>query len=441
MNDEVLLDGNIAWFRQASPYIKAHRGKTIVLYVSGEGIESRGFPTLIHDISLLNSLGIRLVLVFGLRPQIDASLTAAGRKPIVIDGLRVTDDDALVAVKNAVGQTRIEIEALLSMGLPNTPMSGSHLSVASGNFVIAQPFGIHEGNDYYHTGIVRQIQVDTINNQLQQGHVVLIPPLGYSMTGEVFNLQSEDIARHVAVALGAEKLVYMLNKPVCGDEGQPLLECSSSEVRTLLNDRTDYLTEQQQRVLQQSLQACDHGVDRVHLLSHHNSDALLKELFTRDGGGMLVTSEDYDTIRPARIRDVGGIIELIQPLEDNGTLVRRTREQLELDIDHFVVCEREGMITACAALQDSCNAMAEIACVVTHPQYQKMGRAEKLLKHLEGIALGRGDKALYVLTTRTGHWFIEQGFTLAETTSLPVSRQQQLDQKRNSKVLVKQLSR
>ncbi|MCP5036139.1 MAG: amino-acid N-acetyltransferase, partial [Rhodobacteraceae bacterium] len=138
-------DPFVDWFRSSSPYIHAHRGKTFVVVFGGEAVADAAFTNLIHDIALLHGLGIRLVLVHGARPQIEERLRMRGAEMKYIKGLRVTDEAALICVKEAAGAVRVEIEALLSMGLANSPMAGARIQVTSGNFVTAQPIGIHDG--------------------------------------------------------------------------------------------------------------------------------------------------------------------------------------------------------------------------------------------------------------------------------------------------------
>ena len=434
----------IDWFRQASPYINAHRQRTLVLCFDASDTETPRFATLIHDLALLSHLGVRLVLVFGLRSRIATELATAGIEPRFHHHLRITDDASLARIVTAVAETRIAIEAKLSMGLPNTPMSGAHLSVASGNFVTAQPYGVHDGIDHLLTGTVRQIHANAIRRQIENRQLVLLSPLGYSRTGEVFNVLAEDVAMHAAIALKAEKLAYLLPESFDAAANDALVDCSVSEAALLLSNNVE-MPAWQRRVLNKAVQACHGGVARVHLLSQQDPDALLRELFTHDGAGTLISADDYDTLRSARTGDIGGILELVRPLEQNGTLAQRSREQLELDIDHFVVSERDGLITACGALlpivthDDTEASSAEIACLATHPEYRNHGRAEKLLRYLERKALAGGIQQLFLLTTRTGHWFVEHGFEPVAADALPLQRQARYDEQRNSKVLVKYL--
>jgi len=422
-------DQAISWFRQASPYIKEHQGKTVVICVPDRLLGSELISTLTHDLMLLSHLGVRLVLSFGLRGDVDARLKAS---PTFHDGRRVTDDEALQALIEAAGNARSELESKLSMGLPNTPMAGAHLSVCSGNFITARPFGIHNGIDFQHTGTVREVQDLSIRSLLESRHLVLLPPLGYSLTGEVFNLPAEEVALEAAVALQADKLVYFVPQLPANDKGDWLRESYAAEIRAIADEQDD---ESLARTYRHACLASEQGVNRVHLLPDSDPNALLRELFTVDGAGTLITTKAFESLRQASINDVGGIIELIEPLQQDGTLVKRSREQLELDINQFTVLEREGRVVACAALFIGENdSKAEIACLVTHPNYQGGGRAAKLLATLSNQAKQRGAVSLSIRTTRTAHWFIEQGFSPADVDSLPENRRASYSQSRNAKI-------
>ncbi len=426
------------WFRHASPYINAHRGRTFVLMLGGEALADANFDNIVHDIALLNSLGVRLVLVCGARPQIETQLAARGLAPRLHNGLRITDAPSLNAVIAAVGEVRAHIEALLSMGLANSPMHGAQIRVVSGNFTVARPLGVLDGVDYLHTGEVRRLDVEAIRRQLEDGAITLLTPIGYSPTGEVFNLSYEDVATHAAAELGADKLIAF-----GPDSGW--LDARQQLVRELpLSDAEAQLAQVQEperlRTLRAAVRACKGGVPRCHLLSYHDDGALLRELFTRDGAGTLITRDSFEQVRQASIDDVGGILELIRPLEEDGTLVRRSRELLENEIEQFTVVERDGSIIACAALYPyPDSAMAEIACVVTHPDYRRGNRGEQLLSAVEARARALGISRAFVLTTRTAHWFIEKGFSEGQVSELPSQKQALYNYQRNSKVFFKHL--
>jgi len=433
-------DPFVAWFRQSSPYIHAHRGRTFVVSFGGEACVDERFPNLVHDIALLHGLGIRLVLAHGARPQIEQRLKSRGAEMRYVGRLRVTDQDALACVKEAAGAVRVEIEALLSMGLANSPMAGARIRVASGNFVTARPIGILDGVDYQHTGTVRRIDAEAIRQRLDDGAIALIPPIGYSPTGEVFNLSAADVATSTAVALGADKLICLLEGPgVLDASGRLITNMIPREVDALLASRPD-LSEETAQSLRGAVAACRSGVRRIHLIDRSADGALLRELFTRDGMGTLLTTEPFEDLRPARIQDVGGILELIAPLEAAGSLVRRSRERLETEIGRFVVMERDGMIIACAALYPYAGTgMGELACLAVHPDYRGGGRGDKLLDFIESQAEAQGVRQLFVLTTQTAHWFMERGFETSDLAALPMEKQTLYNYRRNSKVFAKHL--
>jgi amino-acid N-acetyltransferase len=426
-------------FRRAAPYINAHRGRRFVLAFGGEAVADERFSSLTHDIALLHSLGVRLVLVHGARPQIEARLRP-GKGPIRFhQGRRVTDDTALAAVKEAVGCVRVEIEARLSMGLVNTPMSGMNLTVSSGNYVTARPLGVREGIDFRHTGEVRKVDAQAIVRQLDLGHIVLLSALGYSPTGETFNVSAPEVATATAAALAADKLILLAEGGLGAGASQPPRQMTLEEAQALLEGKRR-LDPQLRRQLEVATRACRGGVARVHLLQRHDEDALLKELFTRDGAGTLISAETYEGVREAGIDDVGGILVLIAPLERSGVLVPRSREQLELEIDRFRVIGRDGMIIACAALYPfPKEAVGELACLAVHPDYRSGGRGDTLLQQIEAQATALGLKRLLVLTTHTAHWFVERGFVQGDLATLPVRRRDLYNYQRNAKVFFKDL--
>ncbi|MCP3871336.1 MAG: amino-acid N-acetyltransferase [Gammaproteobacteria bacterium] len=430
----------VDWFRRSSPYFHAHRGRTFVIYFGGEAVADRRFPSLIHDIALLQAMGIRVVLVHGTRPQIVERLALRQAKMRYINGLRVTDTAALTCVKEAAGAVRVEIEALLSLGLANSPMAGAQIRVISGNFVTAQPIGVREGIDYCHTGEVRRIDARAIHKVTESEAIALIPPLGYSPTGEVFNLSSADVAGSVAAALGADKMISLLENPILTDEtGETVTNLIPKELEAILS-KTKEIPEETEQHLRGALKACRRGVRRVHILRRETDGVLLQELFTRDGAGTMLTAEHYEETRNARIEDVAGILALLEPLEEAGILVRRSRELLEMEIDRFAVVELDGMIIGCAALY--CyekEQMAELACVAVHPDYRAGKRGDLLLQHMERQAHSFNVNKLFVLTTRTAHWFMERGFSPLIVESLPVAKRTLYNFQRNSKVFVKDL--
>lgn len=433
------LDFFVQWFRDAAPYIHQFRGRTFVVAFGGEILSDGQFVELAHDLNLLNSLGVRLVLVHGARPQIEARLNERGVQLHYEKGLRVTDGAALQCVKEAAGAVRVEIEALLSMALANSPMAGSDIRVASGNFVTAKPMGVRDGVDLQHTGEVRKIDAPAIRERLDNNEIVLLSPLGYSPTGEIFNLTLEDVASSAAVALDADKLIFLMDTVgVENKAGAFQAQLTAAQAEAILEENA--LPEDVWLYLPAALKASRNGVARTHLISRHIDGAILQELFTREGVGTMVTEVSLESINQATIEDVGGILALIEPLETEGVLVRRSRERLEIEIGHFWVLERDHLIIGCAALYPfPREKMAELACLAIDPHYRNTGRGETLLDAMETEARKQGMQSLFVLTTRTAHWFVERGFVEAGLDALPGARQELYNFQRRSKVFVKKL--
>mgnify|MGYP005839643131 CR=1 FL=1 len=429
----------VNWFRQSSPYINKHRGKTFVLTLPGEALAHPNFGHIIYDIALLKSLGVRLVVVHGARPQIDQRLEAEGLHSQFHRNLRITEAAHLPLVIQAIGQARIQMEAALSTGVPNSPMDGARMQVVSGNFVVAMPAGIIEGVDLEHTGGVRRINNTALISVLDQNALVLLSPMGYSSTGEVFNLSFTEVASQAAKAVSADKLISFIEpQGLFRPDGQLLRQIALQECRVFMQTHAESLDPQLFQALEACYQTCLAGVPRAQLVSYVTDGALLTELFTRDGQGTLLHSDNYEQLRTASIDDVGGILALIGPLENQGVLVRRSRELLETEIDRFQVLVKDGTIIGCAALYPFDEA-AELACMVIHPDYRRGGRASSLLQHMEQVAQQKGVKTLFSLTTQAAHWFIEQGFKEAKVDQLPVTRRQFYNYQRNSKVLIKSM--
>jgi amino-acid N-acetyltransferase len=433
-------DRFIDWFQSVAPYIHAFRGKTFVIAFGGEVVADGRFLDLTHDLNLLAALGVRLVLVHGARPQIEAKLKERRRRSRFHHGVRVTDDVALACAKEASGRLRVEIEALLSMGLPNSPMAGADIRVASGNFVIARPIGVLDGVDFMHTGEVRRVDATAIQKRLEDNELVLVSPLGYSPTGEVFNLSLEDVAASTAAALKAEKLIFLMDTiGVTGKRGELLRDLTVRQAQAMLA-KAEPADNDVHLYLPHAVRACEHGVKRAHLVSGHIDDGLLLELFTHKGVGTMLAPDPIETLRPAKIDDIGGVLRLIEPLEQEGILVKRGRNRLEGEIGRFLVLEHDKIIVGCAALYPFPDERAgELACLVVHPEFRNAGAGERLLTEIEARARRHKLKRLFVLTTRAEHWFVERGFAEEGVQALPRQKRSLYNYQRRSVVLVKRV--
>ncbi|MBI5717354.1 MAG: amino-acid N-acetyltransferase [Burkholderiales bacterium] len=436
----------VPWFRAVAPYIHMYRGKTFVVALAGEAIAAGKLNVFVQDLAILHAMGVKIVIVHGFRPQVSEQLAAKGQVSRYHKGMRITDPVALDAAQEAAGQLRFEIEAAFSQGLPNTPMANSTLRVVSGNFLTARPVGIVDGVDMKHSGLVRRVDHAAIQRAIETGAIVLLSPFGFSPTGEAFNLTMEDVATATAVALQADKLLFLTEVPGIrerlDDPESPIdTELALADARRLLaqlpaatapTDLAHYLG--------YCVRACEGGVERSHILPYATDGAVLLEVFTHDGVGTMVVDEKLESLREATSDDVGGILQLIEPFERDGTLVRRERTEIERDIANYTVIEHDGIIFGCAALHPYPEAhTAEMAALTVSPLSQSQGDGERLLKRVEQRARAAGLDSLFVLTTRTMHWFIKRGFTQVDPDWLPEARKRKYNWDRRSQVLVKKL--
>ncbi len=438
-SDTKKLEAFVKWFRSATPFIHEFGERTIVIAFGGEVLTDGDMMQLAHDINVLVSLEIRVVLVHGTRPQIEDQLKQHGVQSKYAEGRRVTDADGLKCVKEANGIARMEIEATLSTELANSPMAGADIRVSSGNFITAKPFGVRNGVDFMQTGEVRKVDVEGITRRLDDDEVVLLSPIGFSPTGDIFNLTLEDVATSVAIAMKAEKLIFLTETMGATDARNKLVgELTALEAQELLG--TTQQAEDIRFYLPAAIRAVREGVKRAHLISRHVDGALLIELFTHHGVGTMVVLESPDRLRNATPHDVEGIMALIDPLAERGVLVPRSRESVEREIDRFVVLAHEEEVIGCAAMNPyQAEKLAELACLAVNPFYRDGGRGERILAHIEKRAKDRNFKTLFVLSTQTTQWFVERGFAEADVNALPAERREKYNHERNSKVYTKAL--
>ncbi|WP_428242538.1 amino-acid N-acetyltransferase [Gynuella sp.] len=430
----------VDFFRSTAPYIHAHRTKTLVVGISGEGLDQPAARSLVPDLALLNSLGMRVVLVYGARSQINRRLQEKNITSVMHSHMRVTSPEIMETILDVHGQLRSQLEAQFSLGMVNSPMHNAKVRCVSGNFVLARPVGVIDGVDMQHTGVVRKVDASSIRQLLDNNFIVLMSHLGYSPTGELFNVSVHDVAVQTAVALKADKLVIVGDCSLVLKEAETITELFPSQCQRILDQHTPEIPGYAE--LEAMVTACRAGVGRCHLLPFDNDGSILNELYTRDGIGTLVTQEAYDSIRPATINDVAGILELLLPLEIKGVLVRRSRELLEQEINHFMVNERDGMIIGCAALYpflEDEEKTGELACVAVHEGYRHEHRGDRLMRAITERAHALGLSSLFVLTTHTAHWFLERGFQQIDVDGLPMKRKSLYNYQRNSKVFKKNI--
>jgi amino-acid N-acetyltransferase len=325
----------------------------------------------------------------------------------------------------------------------------------SGSFLEAQPVGVVDGVDFLLSGTVREVDAQTIHHALDNGDIVFVTNIGYSPSGESFNLAMEDVAASVASALDAEKLIFLIDAP-----GLPPLpgaktkrakaqeisrELAAAEAEMLYKAAAQSpelakMSEDTLRALDASVRAAKGGVTRTHVVPRNIDGAILMELFSYNGIGTMISEARLEVIREATPDDVGGVVKLIEPLEADGTLVRRGREKLLAEITQFSVVEHDGVIAGCAALYPfHKESTAEMACFVVGKNYRGRNYGEELLARMEVKARQMRIKRLFVLTTRTAHWFIEHGFVEGTLDDLPEAKQALYNYQRQSKIFVKKL--
>ena len=439
----------VPWFRSVAPYIHKFRHQTFVIGLPGEAIAAGKLYSIAQDLAMIQAMGVKIVLVHGFRPQVNEQLAAKGHEGRFSHGIRITDSVALDSAQEAAGQLRYEIEAAFSQGLPNTPMAGSTVRVISGNFITARPVGIVDGVDFQHSGLVRKVDVAGIQRSLDMDALVLISPFGFSPTGEAFNLSMEEVATSVAMALKADKLVFVSEVPgilqnpeePAGDDNPIDTELPLAQARQLLarmpasqqpSDTAFYL--------QHCVKACQGGVERSHIIPFAVDGALLLEIYVHDGIGTMIVDEKLEEVREATADDVAGILQLIEPFEKDGTLVKRDRTEIERDASNYTIVEHDGVIFGCAALYAYPEARtAEMAALTVSPQSQGTGDGEKLLRRIEQRARLLGLESIFVLTTRTMHWFLKRGFKPVDPEWLPEARKRKYNWDRRSQVLVRKL--
>ena len=428
-------DQMIELFRSAAAYINAHRGRTFVILLHGEALAPGNLPNIVFDLSLLHSLGVRMALVHD-AAEAEAEAAAGNALP-------ATDATAMERIRQRAGGIGIELEAMFSQGTSKSPMHGADIAVRRGNFISARPAGVVDGVDLQYTGKVRKINDEAIGRELAQDKIVLLPSLGYSITGEVFNLQPGEVATETARALGADKLIlFVPGDGVSDDEGAvlPTLSIAQGEAcRDRLLARNDLESRSAGLALQAALRACRAGIHRCHLISCRKNGALLQELFTREGSGSLLSRDEAHLLRRAELSDVPGILQLIAPLEEDGSLVRRSRELIENEIRNFSIVEWEDTLIACAALYPVNGNFGEVACIAIDPRHRDRGLGERLLASLEEQARDAGMDVLLALTTSADHWFQRHGFEKSGLDDLPAERREFYNVQRNSRILRKQL--
>ena len=411
-----VIDPYAQWFRAASPYIRAHRGRTFVVMLGADALAGANLPNIAADLALLHVLDVRLVIVYGAE-----SLPDCPAVPIA--------PAELAAIESAAAQARARLEALFAAGIPRSPLRNRHVPLVGGNLVAAQPAGVVGGVDQQAAGRIRSVHVQAIRALLDAGNVVALGPIGYGVGG-TYAIGPAPLAARAAVDLGAEKLVvYDRAVRIAGRS-----DLTSRELAALRAEGSEAPDLPSAARLDALAAACRGGVPRAHLIGFDEDGALLRELFSAEGVGTQVSDGDYRVVRAATAEDVEAVAALIRPLEESGALVRRSRTRLAEDIRHFVVAELDGVPTGCCALLPLAADAAEVACLAGGGAAGPL-----LLEAAENMARTNGRRRLFALTTQAEDWFLEHGFRATTAASLPAGRKARYNYERNAKVLLKEL--
>jgi len=437
----------IQHFRLAAKFINQFNKKIFVIALGGDVINDKQFSHIAHDINLLHSLNVNIVLVHGIRPQIDHLLKLHKNKTQLVRNQRVTDKEALGHIIDTNGRIRINIESILSSSMIDSPMAGSEIKLSSGNFLTARPLGVIDGIDMQHTGQIRKVDTKAITNKLQNNEIVIVSPIGFSPIGEIFNLSYEQVAAQVARSIKANKLIYYVNdNGILNARGDLIPEMSSNKAENLIYaienksspETAPYISYNDFNILKSSLYAIKNKIEKVHLINRHINGSLIEELYTDKGSGTILTEFPLEIIRQATSKDTKRIHQLIEPLGQKEVLVHKALDQIEGDILNFYVIEHNHNLIGCVALYPY-EKMIEVGCFAIDSNYQNQGYGSKLLKFCEKEVQKLNGNSIFILTTQSEHWFLEKGFQLNNKDLIPSAREKNYEVERNSKFFTKKL--
>ena len=424
----------VADLRGILQYVPRFRDRIFVIAIDGEIIESENFSNLLLDLAVLRSLNIRVVLVHGARHQIARHAAEAGIELSNTDGSGITDAVTLrVGLDAATRLTHELLEGLTSVDL----------RAANTNAIIAYPLGIIGGVDQQHTGKVERVDTETLQYLLEKGIVPVLPPLGFDGDGRTYRVNSDGIAVEVALALKAAKILFLCETGVLEDDGQLVRQLSIAEAEESLKKRRAAMPRNLALKLEWAARACREGISRVHLLDGHQNEALLTEVFSNEGIGTMIYSNDYQQIRKAQKKDVRRIISLIRQSVQNEELVRRTRTDILHQLDDYWVLEVDRNIVGCIALHPYPKEnLGELACLYVNKASEHSGYGRRLMAFVENLAHEKGLGNLFALSTQAFVYLQQKGgFREAKPDILPPARREKYEESgRHSRVLIKPVS-
>ena len=430
-------------FRLSAKYINLFNQNIFVIALSGYVFNEDQFVKIAQDINILHSLKIKVILVYGARPQVE-SILVKNKIPVrLLKNMRVTSSAALKHVIEVNGAIRNKIEATLST--IKSVSEGMRLS--SGNFLTAMPVGIIDGIDMESTGKIRGVDVEAIKNKLNHHEIVIVSPIGYSPIGQIFNLSYEQTAANIAVAINADKLIFYVDaNGILNERGELIPELTSEKAHKLIShieekpspESAQNLSYDDFNILKSSVFAIKNKIKKVHLINRHIDGSLIEELFTEKGSGTILTEFALENFRKATEGDLKDIYRILFPLEKRKILIERDLTQIKGMINQFYVLEHDKKFVGCVSL-NSFKESLELASFSIEPKYQRLGFGKKLLKLCELEAKKLKYDEIFILTTQSEHWFAENGFKEKSKELMPTFKKKTYQSERNSKYLTKKL--
>ena len=421
--------------REILRYIPQFRDRVFVIAIDGAIVADDNFTNLMLDIKLLRSLRIGVAIVHGAGLQIRQVAAREGLRLSNSDGTGITDPATLrVSVQAANNVSHHLLQGL----------ADNDLRAAVANSIVAHPAGILGGIDQQWTGRVERIDTAVLKTLLDGDIIPIIPPLGFDGDGRTFRLNSDAVAVEVAKAIQCVKLIYLsAHKP-------PKL--NGRTLRTLTTDETVAILKKHRPELQpleaiskldNAAKASRASIPRVHIIDGTTPEGLLAEVFSNDGVGTLIHANEYQSFRKAQKKDLRAIHTLIQQGVEADELLKRSRADVERQIDDFFVFEVDKNPVACGALhQYPDQKMAELACVYVDNRNENRGIGVRIIRYAEELARSQGHDVLFCLSTQAINYFIQKGgFQLGSPDDLPAPRRIVYDRSgRRSQVLIKRLN-
>ena len=412
-------------------YVPRFRDRIFVVAIDGEVISSANFSNILLDLAVLRSLSIKVIIVHGASAQITRLAAERGIPISNADGTGITDDRTLkIAIEAASNILNEVMQCLTSVDL----------RAVYANAIVAHPAGILGGVDFLHTGRVERVDTKSLHLFLNEGITPVIPPMGFDGEGRTFRVNSDGIALVVAEAMNAMKIIYLSAGNSLVVNGEIVKQLSIPETEDIVKKRRLSLTPGTYSKLDNGARACRLGVPRVHLLDGLHDEALLSEVFSHEGIGTMIYSNEYQQIRRVLKKDVRGVMALIRESVDNEELVRRTRADIIAHLEDYWVMELDRSLVACAALHLFPETrQAELACLYVAKGHEGQGYGRKLMAFTEQLAAEKGMKEIFALSTQAFNYFQQKGGYVESTPDiLPPERRKKYDASaRNSKVLRK----